>query len=89
MGGLLTEDISQPMSEQMEESVSWAACCAVLRCGQVTINLRECIVEDFQPDAATGGEKKSTQKLGNEAGSVSLLIRVMHKASVPGAMPRS
>ncbi len=46
---------------------------------QVTINLRECIVEDFQPDSATGGEKKSTQKLGNDAGAVSLLIRIMHK----------
>lgn len=46
---------------------------------KVTINMRECISEDFQPDAAVGGEKKSTQKLDAKSGSVSLLIRIMHK----------
>ena len=47
---------------------------------KVTINLRECLVEDFQTDAAIGSEKKSQQKLDNNAGSVSTLIRILHKA---------
>lgn len=41
-------------------------------------------MEDFQPDTATGGEKKSTQKLDNNAGSVSLLIRISHKVGQCG-----
>ncbi|EFN56232.1 hypothetical protein CHLNCDRAFT_57648 [Chlorella variabilis] len=45
---------------------------------KVTINLRDCVVEDF--DAATQpSQKRSTQKLDNKAGSVSLLIRISHK----------
>eukprot|EP00887_Chlorella_sp_A99_P004268 scaffold15.g4268.t1 len=52
---------------------------------KVTINLRECVVEDYEPVAAMS-QKRSTQKLDNNAGSVSLLIRIMHKASpAPGA----
>ena len=46
---------------------------------KVTINLRECLVEDFQPEAAGMASRKSTQRLENNAGSVSLLIRVMHR----------
>jgi hypothetical protein len=46
---------------------------------QVTINLRDCLVEDF--DAATQpSQKRSTQKLDNRGGAVSLLIRISHKA---------
>ncbi|PRW45025.1 dynamin-related GTPase isoform A [Chlorella sorokiniana] len=44
----------------------------------VTINLRDCLVEDF--DAATQpSQKRSTQKLDNRGGAVSLLIRISHK----------
>lgn len=46
---------------------------------KVTINLRECIVEDFDA-ASQPSQKRSTQKLDNRAGgTVSLLIRVSHK----------
>ncbi len=52
-------------------------------CVQVTINLRECLVEDF--DSATQpSQKRSTQKLDNRGGSVSLLIRISHKARRAG-----
>ena len=46
---------------------------------QVTINLRECVVEDFD-SASQPSQRRSTQKLDTKGGgSVSLLIRVSHK----------
>lgn len=45
-----------------------------------TINLRECIVEDFQPEAGNQrAARRSTQRLPENAGSVSLLIRISHR----------
>lgn len=46
---------------------------------KVVINMRECIVEDFQPEGAGMPTRRSTQRLDNNAGSVSLLIRVSHR----------
>ncbi len=46
---------------------------------RVSINMRECIVEDFQPEGAGMPTRKSTQRLDNNAGSVSLLIRISHR----------
>lgn len=46
---------------------------------KVAVNLKDCIVEDFQPEDANISTKKSTQKLDNNAGSVSLLIRIFNK----------
>lgn len=51
---------------------------SLLRVAQVTINLRECVVEDFDA-ASQPSQKRSTQKLDNRGGSVSLLIRISHK----------
>ncbi|KAL4421810.1 hypothetical protein ABPG77_001599 [Micractinium sp. CCAP 211/92] len=46
---------------------------------KVTINLRDCVVEDFDA-ASQPSQKRSTQKLDNKAGgTVSLLIRISHK----------
>lgn len=62
-------------SEMMEKSAST----------KNTINLRECVVEDYQPEyssAQKGGgtsSRRSTQKLPENAGNVSLLIRISHK----------
>ena len=46
---------------------------------KVVINMRECIVEDFQPESAGMTSRRSTQRLENNAGSVSLLIRISHR----------
>lgn len=46
---------------------------------KVAINLRECIIDDFQPEVAGMPTKKSTQRLDGNAGSVSLLIRIAHR----------
>ena len=46
---------------------------------KVVINLRECIIDDFQPEGAGMPTKKSTQRLDGNAGSVSLLIRIAHR----------
>ncbi len=46
---------------------------------RVSVNMRECIVDDFQPEGAGMPTKKSTQRLDNNAGSVSLLIRISHR----------
>lgn len=46
---------------------------------KVAINLAECIVEDFQPEGAGMPTRRSTQRLDNNAGSVSLLIRISHR----------
>jgi dynamin 1/3 len=46
---------------------------------RVSINMRECIVDDFQPEGAGMPTRKSTQRLDNNAGSVSLLIRISHR----------
>ena len=46
---------------------------------KVAINMRECVVEDFQPEGAGMPTKRSTQRLDNNAGSVSLLIRISHR----------
>ena len=50
---------------------------------KVTINLRDCVVEDFQPDA-TMPAKRTTQRLDGGAGAVSLLIRIMHRVRGAG-----
>ncbi len=51
---------------------------------QVTINLRDCVVEDFDA-ASQPSQKRSTQKLDNKAGgTVSLLIRISHKVGAAG-----
>lgn len=46
---------------------------------KVAINMRECVVEDFQPEGAGMPTRRSTQRLDNNAGSVSLLIRISHR----------
>jgi len=46
---------------------------------RVSINIRECIVEDFQPEGAGMPTRKSTQRLDNSAGSISLLIKISHR----------
>ncbi|KAL4448267.1 hypothetical protein ABPG75_005486 [Micractinium tetrahymenae] len=46
---------------------------------KVTINLRDCVVEDFDA-ASQPSQKRSTQKLDSKAGgTVSLLIRISHR----------
>jgi hypothetical protein len=45
---------------------------------QVTINLRECVVEDFDA-ASQPSQKRSTQRLDSKSAAVSLLIRISHK----------
>jgi hypothetical protein len=59
----------------------------------ISINLRECVVEDFHPEA--GGlppSRRSSQRLpgaAGDAGAVSLLIRVSHRnAALPVAKGR-
>lgn len=44
----------------------------------MTINLRECVVEDFDA-ASQPSQKRSTQKLDAKSAAVSLLIRISHK----------
>lgn len=44
---------------------------------KVAVNLRECFVEDYQPDEGNSGKK--SQRSDHNLSSVSLLIRIMHK----------
>ncbi|KAL4518145.1 hypothetical protein Ndes2526A_g01405 [Nannochloris sp. 'desiccata'] len=46
---------------------------------RVSINMRECIVDDFQPEGAGMPTRKSTQRLDNNAGPISLLIKISHR----------
>lgn len=56
---------------------------------QVTINLRDCVVEDFDA-ASQPSQKRSTQKLDSRTGgTVSLLIRVSHKVGRGGGWGRA
>ena len=45
---------------------------------KVAINLRDCLVEDFEPATPQMASKKNTQKLDNNE-PASLLIRIMHR----------
>ena len=62
--------------------------CPVSR-AQGLINMRECKAEDVDVDGLPKSASRSKYDLDGGGGSVSLLIRVSHKARRPAALSRS